>query len=45
MRSIIIDFIGMLFIATLVIVFGTNAVTTEYNIWALIAKFGGAAPW
>ena len=45
MRHIIIDFIGMLFIATLLIVFGTNAVTTEYNIWALIAKFGGAAPW
>lgn len=45
MRHIIIDFIGMLFLATLVIVFGTNAVTTEYNIWALIAKFGGAVAW
>jgi len=38
----IIDFIGMLFLATLLIVFGTNAVTTEWNFWALIAKFGGA---
>lgn len=45
MRHIIIDFIGMLFLATLVIVFGTNAVTTEWNIWALIAKFGGAVAW
>ena len=42
MRSIIIDTVGMLFLATLLIVFGTNAVTTEYNIWAMIAKFGGA---
>ena len=42
MRSMIIDFIGMLFLATLLIVFGTNAVTTEWNFWALIAKFGGA---
>ena len=38
----IIDFIGMLFLATLLIVFGTNAVTTEWNVWALIGKFGGA---
>jgi len=45
MRHIIIDFIGMLFLATMLIVFGTNAVTTEYNIWALIAKFGGAVAW
>ena len=42
MRSMITDFICMLFLATLLIVFGTNAVTTDYNIWALIAKFGGA---
>jgi hypothetical protein len=42
MRSIIIDFVGMLFLAAMLIVFGTNAVTTEYNVWALIAKFGGA---
>ena len=42
MRDIIIDFVGMLFLATMLIVFGTNAVTTEYNVWALIAKFGGA---
>lgn len=43
MRTIIIDFVGMLFLATLLIVFGTNAVTTEYNVWALIARFGGAS--
>lgn len=42
MRSIIIDAVGMLFLAIMLIVFGTNAVTTEYNVWALIAKFGGA---
>lgn len=42
MRSMITDFIGMLFLATLLIVFGTNAVTTDYNVWALIARFGGA---
>ena len=44
-KQIIIDFVGMLLMATLLIVFGTNAVTTEYNIWALIAKFGGAVQW
>ena len=44
-KHIIIDFVGMLLVATLMIVFGTNAVTTEYNVWALIAKLGGAAPW
>ncbi len=43
MRSMIIDFVGMLFLATLLIVFGTNAVTTEFNVWALIAKFVGAS--
>ena len=42
MRSIITDFILTMVLATALIVFGTNAVTTEYNIWALIAKFGGA---
>jgi len=44
-KQIIIDFVGMLLMATLLIVFGTNAVTTEYNVWALIAKFGGAVQW
>ena len=45
MRHIIIDIVGGLFIGFLGIFFGTNFFTTEYNIWALIAKFGGAAPW
>ena len=44
MRHIIIDIVGGLFIGFLGIFFGTNFFTTEYNIWALIAKFGGAAP-
>ena len=44
-KQLIIDFVSMLLIATLLIVFGTNAVTTEWNIWALIAKFGGAVKW
>ena len=35
------DLIGMLFITTLVIVFGTNAVTTQWNMWALIVRFLG----
>ena len=35
------DTIGMLFLTALVIAFGTNAVTTDYNIWALMARFGG----
>ena len=43
--QLIIDFIGMVFLTTLLIVFGTNAVTTEWNIWALIAKCGGAIKW
>lgn len=41
-NQLIIDFIGMLFLTTLLIVFGTNAVTDDWNIWALIARFGGA---
>jgi hypothetical protein len=41
MRDLIIDTVGMLSLTTLVIVFGTNAVTTEWNIWALMARFGG----
>lgn len=39
-RDIIKDAIGMLFIGTLAIVFGTNAVTEDYNIWALMVHFG-----
>ena len=35
------DTIGMLFVTGFVIAFGTNAVTTDYNIWALMARFGG----
>ena len=35
------DLIGMLFITTLVIVFGTNAVTTQWNMWALMVRFLG----
>ena len=42
MRSIIIDTVGVAFLAALLIVFGTNAVTDNYNIWALLARFGGA---
>jgi len=41
MRDLIIDTVGMLSLTTLVIVFGTNAITTEWNIWALMARFGG----
>ena len=36
------DTIGMLFVTAFVITFCTNAVTTEYNVWALMARFGGA---
>lgn len=35
------EFFGMMFLVTLVIVFGTNAVTDHYNAWALMAQFGG----
>ena len=42
MRSIISDIAGGLLIGFLGIFFGTNLFTTEYNIWALMAKFGGA---
>tara|TARA_R100000278_G_scaffold115312_1_gene94139 strand:- start:931 stop:1065 length:135 start_codon:yes stop_codon:yes gene_type:complete len=41
-KQLIIDFIGMMILTTALIVFGTNAVTTEWNIWALMARFGGA---
>ena len=42
MRHIISDIAGGLLIGFLAIYFGTNFFTTEYNIWALMAKFGGA---
>ena len=35
------DAIGMLFVTALVITFGTNAITSDYNIWALMVRFGG----
>ena len=35
------DTIGMLFVTALVITFGTNAITQDYNIWALMVRFGG----
>ena len=35
------DTIGMLFVTALVITFGTNAITDDYNIWALMVRFGG----
>ena len=34
------DFIGMMIITTMVIVFGTNLVTDNYNVWALMVQFG-----
>ena len=43
MRENITDFIGMIILISLVIVFGTNAVTDNWNMWALMARFGGAA--
>jgi hypothetical protein len=33
------DFIGMMIITTMVIVFGTNLVT-DNNVWALMVQFG-----
>ncbi len=39
-REVIKDVVGMLLIATLTVVFGTNAVTEDWNIWALIFWFG-----
>ena len=35
------DTIGMLFVTALVITFGTNAITSDYNIFALMVRFGG----
>lgn len=43
MRHIIIDIVQGLIIGFLAIYFGTNFFTTEHNIWALMAKFGGAS--
>jgi len=34
------DTVGMLFVTAFVITFFTNAITTEYNVWALMVKFG-----
>jgi len=36
------DFIGVGFIVVFAIVFGTNAITDQWNMWALLARFGGA---
>ena len=36
------DIIGMLFLVSFAIVGFTNIVTTEWNIWALMVKVGGA---
>lgn len=35
------DAIGMFIITSLVIVFGTNAVTDQWNMWALMVRFLG----
>ena len=40
MKENIIDFIGIMILTSLVIVFGTNLVTDNYNIWALMARLG-----
>jgi hypothetical protein len=42
MRENIVDAIGMIILTGLVIVFGTNLVTDNWNIFALMARFGGA---
>ena len=42
MRENLVDAIGMIILTGLVIVFGTNFVTDNWNIWALMARFGGA---
>jgi hypothetical protein len=33
------DFIGMMIVTAMVIVFGTNLVTDNYNVWALMVQF------
>jgi len=35
------DAIGMLVLTVFVIVFCTNAVTNDYNLYALMVRFGG----
>jgi hypothetical protein len=40
MSKVVKDFIGMMIITTMVIVFGTNLVTDNYNVWALMVQFG-----
>lgn len=39
-KELIRDAVGAIFLATLFIVFGTNAVTDDWNIWALIYWLG-----
>jgi len=41
-RAMIKDTICMLLLMAFGLAFCTNAVTTEYNMWALMARFGGA---
>ena len=36
------DAIGMLFVTAFAITFFTNFVTTEWNVFALMVRFGGA---
>lgn len=36
------DTVGMLFVTAFAITFFTNMITTEYNVWALMVRFGGA---
>jgi hypothetical protein len=36
------DTICMLFLMAFGLAFFTNVVTTEYNVWALMVRFGGA---
>lgn len=36
------DTIGMLFVTAFAITFFTNMITTEWNVWALMVRFGGA---
>ena len=36
------DFFGFMFLMTVAIAGFTNIVTDEWNVWALMARFGGA---
>ena len=36
------DTVGMLFVTAFAITFFTNFVTTEWNVFALMVRFGGA---